>query len=288
MGRKVIIDTGCLYRIGNDKEVLDLIKKAGFSSFDYTLFWKGVTEHIGVGDDYLIKATELRKYADSLNLECHQCHAYFTFGNDIETMNRRYEYIKKEMRIAKVLGSKSIVLHPVVENSFIENVEFVKEFIPLAHELDIIIAVENVFRIVDGKYQKTCTSTPIEFKKFLDTINDDSVKACLDLGHAEIEELGTSAVDMIKTLKDHIYCLHIHDNSHYNDCHQVPYTHKINFNKILRTLKEYNYKGNITFEVETCYNRGEEPDSSLPLELYIPFMKLEKEIGDYFVKILDN
>lgn len=289
MERKVVIDTGCLYRLNSDYKVLDLIKSVGFKYFDLSLFWIDTTEHIGVGDDYIENAKALRKYADSLGLECVQSHSYFTNGISEEVMNKRYHYIQKEMRIAKIMGAKSIVIHPILEYSFDQNIEYIKRFIPLAHELDIIIDIENIWATnSENKICPMCTSTPESFVRFLDTLNDDHVLACLDIGHAEMNQMGTSAVDMIKALSKRIYCLHIHDNDKWCDAHQIPYTQKINFNAILRALKDIDYKGDITFEVETCYNRGENPDANLPFELFQAFAKLELEIGNYFVKYLDE
>lgn len=288
MARKIVIDTGCLYRIGDDKKVLDLIKSCGFEYFDLTLFWKGVTEHIGVGEDYLEKAKELREYADKIGLICEQSHAFFCAGNDEDTNRIRIDYIKKDIRTASLMGAKEIVIHPAEDLSFEENIEMFKGFMPVAKECGIKIAVENVIAYKNGKPVPLCTSTPEGFVKFIDTLNDECVVACLDIGHAELDVCNTSAVEMIKALGPRLQALHIHDNDKHGDNHQIPYTNGICFKDILDTLKEYNYQGNITFEVETCYNRGYNPKSSLPFELFPAYIKLELEIGKYFADYLDK
>lgn len=286
--RKVVIDTGALYRLNDDRKVLDAIKEGGFKYFDLTLFWKGTTEHIGTGPDCLENAKKLKEYADSLGLECEQSHAYFTSGIDEAAMARRYDYIPKDMRIASIMGAKSIVLHPVSEFTYEENIEFVKRFIPLAHELDIKICVENIWHFSGGKVFPICTTSPESFVKFLDEINDPYVVACLDIGHAEMDDNIVSAVKMIRALGSRLYALHIHDNNKKNDSHQLPFTQQINFYEILEALKEIKYPGNITFEVETCYNRGENPRMSLPFELIPAFVRIEREIGQFFSDYLDK
>ena len=253
------MDTGALYRLNDDFKVLDAIKEGGFKYFDLTLFWKGVSEHIGLGDDCFERAKELRKYADSIGLECEQSHAFFCSGRDEEIVQKRIEYISKEMRIASIVGAKSIVIHPVAEFSFDENV----------------------------KYKPICTSTASEFVRFLDTINDPFVKACLDLGHAEIGGDLVSAVEMIENLGSRLFALHIHDNDKKNDLHQLPFTYQIDFVQILDALKRIDYQGNITFEVETCFNNGYQ-NIYLPFNLFIPFIRMENDIGQYFVKYLDK
>lgn len=286
--RKIVIDTGCLHRLGDDKKVLKLIKEAGFDHYDATLFWKGVTEHIGTGPDYVQNANKLKEYADSLGLTCEQAHAYFCGGNDENSFKYRYEYTPIDMHIASILGAKAIVIHPVNGISFDENIEFIKKFIPYAKKYNIKIAVENCWDVKDDKPYPMCTSTPESFVKFIDAINDPFVVACLDIGHAEMNQLGTSAEEMIKALGPRLYCLHIHDNDKWCDAHQIPYTHKIPYSRVLNALKEINYKGNITFEVETCYSKGECPDAELPFELFPAFLKLEYEIGKYFSDFLDK
>lgn len=288
MNRQIVMDTGCLHRYGKTEEILKLIKEAGFTCYDMTLFWKGTTEQIGVGPDWQENAKKLRACADSLGLKCEQTHSYFTNGLDEETSNRRIDYIKKDLITSKILGAKVVVIHPILGLTAEQNIEFFKLFIPLAHELDIKIAIENVWDVIDGKISPCCTSRPQDLLKIIDTLNDDHVCVCLDIGHAEMEGCQTSAVEMINVLGPRIQALHIHDNDLVHDDHQVPYSSKIPFSLILKALKENNYQGNITFEVETCYSKGSYPDAQLPLELFPAFIKLEYEIGKYFANYLDK
>ena len=288
MERKIVIDTGCLHELNDDRAVLKMIKEAGFTAYDATLFWKGTTEHIGVGPDYAENAAKLKDFADSLGLTCEQAHAYFTAGIDELAIQRRYEYIPIDIHIASILGAKYIVIHPVFEWSFEQNIEFIKTFVPYAHKYNIKLAIENIFGAKDDKIAPTCTSSPESFVKFLDTINDEYVGACLDIGHAEMNQLGTSAVEMIKALKHRLFCLHIHDNDKWCDAHEIPYTHHIPYSTILDELKKESYQGNITFEVETCYSKGWCKEAQLPIELYPAFLKLELEIGKYFANYLDK
>ena len=94
--------------------------------------------------------------------------------------------------------------------------------------------------------------------------------------------------EMIKGLGNRVYALHIHDNDLKHDNHQMPYTNMIHFGKFLDALKEIEYKGDITFEVLTCYNRGEDDTKCLPLELIPSFLKLELDIGKYFANYLNK
>lgn len=285
----VVIDTGSLCRVGSDEEVLDLIKKVGYTHFDMSLFWRGFCDHLGDTDEERIKnAHKLRAYADKIGLTCEQSHSFFTTGTDKASIDKRIEMITNDIICASIMGAKSIVVHPICGLGIEENVEFIKNFLPYAHKYNILIAIENVWAVENNKKVPMCSSTPKDFVKLLDSFNDDYVVACLDIGHAEMNDMHTSAVEMINALDKRIYCLHIHDNDKWGDNHQIPYTQKINFNAVLRALKNIGYKGNITFEADTTYYRGEDPDSNLPRELFEPFLKLQLEIGKYFVKFLND
>lgn len=289
MGRNVVMDTGCLHNLHSDEKIFELLKNAGFTHYDYTLFWKGETEHIGVDENFRENAKKVRELADKYGLICEQTHTYFTGGSDEESIKRRIDYIRKDIESSAILGAKITVLHPIHAFSIEENVKWIKDnFLELAHKFNIKIAIENTWDVKDNKVVPMCSSRPDDFVKLIDSFNDDYIVACLDIGHAEMNQLGTSAVEMIKALGSRLQALHIHDNDKWSDGHQIPYTNKINYSKILDALKENNYQGNITFEVETCYSRGEDPSAALPFALYPSFIRLQYEIGKYFADYLDE
>jgi len=288
MARNVVIQSGCLYMYGSDKEVYKLIKDCGFTHFDISLYWKNVIEHIGTGPDYLEKTKALKEYTDSLGLVCEQAHAYFTNGIDEETLKRRNDYIKQDIEVAALMGAKGVVIHCILEYNFEQNIEWFKQFIPLAHKYNIKLLVENTWGSKDGEPCAMITSTPEGIVKFIDTLNDEYVGACLDVGHAEMKGCGTCAVDMIHALGKRLKALHLHDVDQQHDNHQMPFTHRVPFISILDALKEEQYEGDITFEVESCYHREWDLENTLPKELFPAFVKLEYEIGKYFADYLDK
>ena len=93
-------------------------------------------------------------------------------------------------------------------------------------------------------------ATPESFNAHLDAVNDSSLVACLDIGHAEMRSLGTSAVEMIHALGKRIQALHIHDNDKWHDSHQIPFSMQIDFTAVLSALKEIGYNGYFTLEAD--------------------------------------
>ena len=94
-------------------------------------------------------------------------------------------------------------------------------------------------------------ATPKSFCDHIEVINDDFFVACLDIGHAEMKGSDTTAVEMIKALGDSLQALHIHDNDKLNDSHQIPFSMNINFNEIIKALKEIKYSGYFTLEADS-------------------------------------
>lgn len=288
MDRAIVIDTGSMYRLKNDDAAFKMISKQGFKYYDYTLYWKKVCDHIGVGPNCRKNAKKTKELGEKYGLACRQTHATFLNASDKAGINQQIKLIKLEIELSKILGAKGVVIHPHPFFSIEENAKlFKKEFLPLAIKYDINLLIENTFNW-DQKLFDTCTSKPKNFLKLLQLINDKHVGACVDIGHAALKGLGTSPAEMLKTLGSYVYALHIHDNDTYGDNHQMPYTNQINFAEVLDALVDINYQGDITFEILTCYNRGYNRAMELPLELYPAFVKLEYEIGKYFADYLDK
>ena len=91
-------------------------------------------------------------------------------------------------------------------------------------------------------------------------MNDKNFVACLDIGHAEMRGSQTNAVEMIKALGTRLQALHIHDNDQWKDSHQLPFTMNIDFDAVVKALKEIEYPGYFTLEAD-CYLKGRTPDN---------------------------
>ena len=94
-------------------------------------------------------------------------------------------------------------------------------------------------------------ATPESFNEHLDIVNDEYFVACLDIGHAEMKGINTSAATMIKALGNRLSALHIHDNDRWHDSHQIPFSMDIDFNEVIASLKQIEYKGYFTLEADS-------------------------------------
>lgn len=276
MSKKIIISTftGSLTRLGTPELVLDALKEAGFSYFDFTMMCPILGfELFYNSDDYVNKAKQFRKYADSIDMHCNQTHGavpYFYKDITKEDEDRLFENVKRTIEISHILGAKYCVLHPACDCTMEENIKIFNKLKEVAHQNEITIAIENTM-------SEKLFGKPEDFKILLDALNDSHFKVCLDIGHAEVDKSGSSAVEFIEQLGKQIACLHIHDNNKFQDLHQLPFTMCIEFPKIFEALKKSGYSGDITFECGTYMN-------NMPVSLLVENLKLLHDIGEYFAK----
>ena len=256
-------------------ESLDLIKKAGFDTFDHSM--EGVDEFF-VSEKYIQNAKDLKEYADSIGLVCNQTHSIFPVYHktlNIEGTNRRIEYTKRILEISKILGAKNCIVHPINDFNEQQNFQFFQKFLPLVEKLGINIATENMWNWSGDKASLAACSNHNNFKELLTLVNNSRFVACVDIGHAEMNGLETTAPKMIENLGNYVKCLHIHDNDLRFDRHNLPLSEKIDFDLVLDSLARINYQGDITFECDSYIN-------NMPKELHLSCLKLMYGIGLYF------
>ena len=264
---------------GNVWEIVKMLKEVGFTAYDASMFTGGVFDEILYAENWEEKAREFRAYADSLGIVCNQSHAPFATARkgDEEYNKQMLPKIKRAIEVSGILGAKICVVHPCNNYTAEENAKLYKNFEQTAKKAGVKIAVENMWNWKQG----SPTATPAacshhdDFKKHLELLNKDVFVACVDIGHAEMAGLNTSAVEMIETLGEWVQCLHLHDIDGVKDNHQVPFTQKVDFARIVDALKKINYQGDVTLEVAYA-------PLKTPKELQKPLAKYLAEIANYF------
>ena len=267
------------YRLGSLEKVLDLLKESGFTAFDFSMFG-GLSHELLLADDYKEKARALRNYADGLGWPCNQAHAPFPTvrKGDEEFNEKMFPKVCRAIEVAGILGAKVCVVHPCNDYTAEENAELYKKFEPVARKAGVKIGVEYMFNGIDPQ---TNFQTPAacshhdDFRRHLELLPRDVFVACLDIGHAELCGLNTSAVQMIETLGDRLEAIHLHDNDKLRDRHQVPFSHGIDFGVVIAALKKVGYKGDITMESDRFA-------ANAPVELIPAAGKYLACVAEYF------
>ena len=251
--------------VGEEKAI-EMIAKAGFDAWDFSMFnmkkrinpFEGLfkKKYALVTNDYLIFARRLKQIGEENGVVCNQSHAPFP------SLHKNVRpYLQRAIECTAEAGGKICVIHPDNLKSPKENAEFFLELLPFAKDYGVKIATENMWNwnVQKNEAKFAACSNPESFNAHLDAINDPYFVACLDLGHAEMRGLDTSAVEMIEKLGSRLQALHIHDNDLHHDSHQIPFSMQIDFEQIVKALKAIHYDGYFTLEADQfmkAYNRN--------------------------------
>lgn len=238
------------------ERAIELVAEAGFDCWDFTLFkvgsydWQnGKVKRLGhVLEERRTAipfAEKLRKLGESYGIKCNQSHAPFPV-----VCKEIRESLPLAIELTAVAGGDICIIHPDNCKTPEENAEMYFELLPVAHEFGVRIATENMWNWDNEKNTAApaaCSDGP-NFKSHIDIVNDPYLVACVDVGHAEMEGLNTSAEKMIRELGPRVQSLHLHDNDKKRDYHLLPFTSAIDFGPIVKALKDIDYKGDFTLE----------------------------------------
>ena len=244
------------YHVGEEKAI-EMCAKAGFDAWDFSMFamcrydWETgkaqPSTHPLAGSHYAEFAKKMRRIGEDNGIHCNQSHAPFP-----TTVGPIRDHLKRAIECTAIAGGSICVIHPGNDYELQANVDFYRELLPFAKEHNVKIATENMWDWDEEKGHSSfaACATSESFLDHLQTVNDPSFVACLDLGHAEMKGSGSGAVNMIRALGHHLQALHIHDNDLLNDSHQLPFTMQMDFPAIVNALKEIGYTGYFTLEAD--------------------------------------
>jgi len=113
-----------------------------------------------------------------------------------------------------------------------------KRLVERAEKNNINIALENVHTLE-------------HLDNLFDSIESDKLKFCYDSGH---ENCFTPGKDCLAKYGSKLAALHLHDNDGIRDQHMLPFNASVNWERIMKKLKEINYKGTLSLEVDAQYS----------------------------------
>lgn len=181
-----------------------------------------------------------------LGLEIEFAHLGYQNMNDIWLDNETGEKLAnryiKNLDECKNNNINIVVIHLQSKHNAPEpnkiGLERFKKIIEHAEKLKIKVAFEN-------------TKLPGYLEYILDNIQSEYVGICLDVGH-----LHCHFKDKLNwnKFKNKIFAVHLHDNFGEKDEHLLPFDGNIDWNSLIKNLKEANYSGPIT--LESCYRNN--------------------------------
>ena len=232
------------------------IKDAGFDAMDMS--YQLDASSFFLGDDYLEKAEEVKKALKKYNLKCRQAHAPIECYYKMEQNDSSIEYVrlKRAIESASVIGIDHIVVEgtevPAPHASRLNldyNYEFYKRLEPLCEKYNIVIAVENL--------RKSFTY-PDLMNEIIRRLDSPWFKALVDVGHTWVRA-DMQPGEFIRGLDRGIICgLHVHDTHGIRqgiDEHLAPWMAEIDFEDLMKALKETDYKGDLTLEIRSFIDK---------------------------------
>ena len=218
-------------------EKFKLARKCGFEGIEAS----------PMGD--LQAARELGKLARQADVPIHSIvyggwHAPFSDPNP-EVIKKGLRGMETALRSAEAMGADTVLLVPAVvrENvgyadAYKRSQEHIRKLLPLAEEMRVVIAVENVW----NKF----LLSPLEFARYVDEFESPWLKAYFDVGNVIIFGF---AQDWIRTLGKRIVKIHLKDFKRRGYQWTNLLDGDVNWPQVIRALGEVGYRGYLTTEL---------------------------------------
>ena len=251
------------------KEGFKIMAEAGFDAVDLSIS----SGHIRWEEGFLQDASspefaeffkDIGKSAKECNIEVCMTHAPFSKANvsDPEVYAKVQQQTIRAIYATGHIGSPYIVAHPVNypdfdngqnrERGMQVNLQYFSMFVPALKETGVIMCIENLFRKLEsGLKVSNAMSKAEDLAELVDTLNEmhgPYFAACLDVGHGVV--VGEDLCHMLRVLGQRTRVLHIHDVQGVQEDHHEPGSGSIDWEALMRTLKEVGYHGCFNFETD--------------------------------------
>lgn len=223
----------------SDAEKFALAKKCGFA---------GMELNAGTVSD-IDKAKQLGDLARKAGTPIHSLvfggwHAPFS-SPDETVIRKGLEGMENALRSAKACGADAVLLVPAIVNETVSygqayerSQKHIRKLLPLAKELQVNIAVENVW----NKF----LLSPLEFARYVDEFDHPNLKAYFDVGNVIL--FGYSQ-DWIRTLGKRIVKIHLKDFKRSGYQWKNLREGDVNWKQVQLALNEVGYTGYLTPEL---------------------------------------
>ncbi len=210
-----------------------------------------------------------RKYGITVS----QTHAPFPCwepGHDV-MHERMITVTEKCIALTAFMDCRYCVVHPAYMPAAEErhspaeewaiNREFYTALIPALKKHRVVCCLENMIHKYQGQfYMGAACSDAHMAAQWIDALNEIAGEElfgfCFDTGHAHVSRINPQ--HFLTVMGKRTKVLHVHDNAGGFDQHLAPYMGNINWDQVIRGLKDAGYEGEMffeTFKVVTGYPR---------------------------------
>jgi len=231
-----------------------IMAEHGYECIDFNLSDTETDYYSAKEEFFFVAVNKIRAALNKSGITVNQIHGPWRFPPRDATEDDRAERFGKMTKaaaIAKYLGAKYMIVHPLMPFGIDENInpdevyEINKKFFTalsdVVGKLGVTVCLENMpFK----NFSLSSTSAIITLIK---DINNPHLKFCFDTGHANLigedprESVLTAGGDLLKTV-------HIHDNLSDTDSHLPPYDGNIDWAEFMEALYDIGYVGTVNLE----------------------------------------
>ena len=254
----------------NILEAVELVKNAGFT-------------HLDLEAETQEEADSLTSYLHENQLNVIQTHIPFNRYRRLES-ELFHKNVMNSAAYAHQMGSKILVVHGdefnykekayTTKEALEYNYRFFYDLVEYASSHGMKVAFENTFQEATMTIKPHFGSIVDDLCALVNRYQSDSVGICWDTGHARVQ-YGARDMDALKVAGERVICTHIHDNYYDQDLHAFPFLGNIDWKKLMETLKEISYRGDLSFEF--VYDH-------LPKALAPDYLKLLYRTGEYLLR----
>lgn len=280
---------------GSVAPILDSIKrihKAGFRDIDLNFAWTRRFKTELYYDNWESWTEECRQLIKELDMTVSQSHApfYNVIDPDYPYREEEEEMVRRSIIAAARLGADSIVIHGGTHNYSCnyrknkeDNIEYLKPHLELAQKHNIRIAIENLFDSNDmerGVRVPRYLSDPEDLVELVDTIKEsyDNIGIVWDFGHANM--MSWNQPEALRMIGKRLIATHVQDNYGVVDNHLLPFLGTVEWEPVMKALKEIGYEGAFAYETHKMTDR-------LPDPVVDAMLKYSFELGNYLLTLAE-
>ena len=212
----------------NPYETIKAIKESGFQNVFIQWYNR----------DFIVTQEQQLEYLKELGLN--GSYAHLTYDGITDLWNEKGDYLvdlyKRDLDKCFQNGISLVMMHLTSKKTLNYNelgLKRLQEIADYAANLNIKIAFENVH--YEGFLEYV-----------LDNIKNPNVGICFDSGHYHYYFHDKFNFNHFK---DRILAVHLHDNHGLADEHLLPFDGTINWEEVIKNLKENNYQGYLILEI---------------------------------------
>lgn len=168
-------------------------------------------------------------------------HTHLPFYDMLMEDKERLDFCNRMMTLSidasAYIGAPYAVVHPLRDSKKTlltkETIDLMRPFAEYARAKGVTLCMENMY-----------TTSAEEIIAIADALQ---CGICWDAGHANFG--GFEQYASVMKLGDRLKVLHLHDNYGTRDDHSLPYLGTLDWDSLLRALKDVGYKGTFNYEV---------------------------------------